>query len=144
MVIAGGKGWEDAEILRSLKDAGVSVLRIGYVPITYLPFLYGLAETFVFPSLYEGFGLPALEAMACGAPVVVSNTASLPEVCGDAALYVDPMDPDSIAAALERVMTDSSLRVRLGEAGVRRAALFSWDVSALLHARLFLSMCGGR
>jgi len=91
--------------------------------------MYRLAGVFVFPSLYEGFGLPPLEAMASGTPVVTSNVSSLPEVAGDAALLVDPYDPDSIAAAIERVLTDERVRRDLRQKGVARARQFSWEQS---------------
>jgi glycosyltransferase involved in cell wall biosynthesis len=88
------------------------------------------AEAFVFPSLYEGFGLPVLEAMACGAPVVCSSTTSLPEVAGDAAVLVDPMDVDSIASGMTQILEDRDLRVSLRQRGLTRAKQFSWDDTA--------------
>jgi glycosyltransferase involved in cell wall biosynthesis len=101
----------------------------GFVPDQTLAVLYRLAAVFVFPSLYEGFGLPPLEAMASGAPVITSNVSSLPEVVGDAAVLVDPYDPESIADAMRRVLSDEALRVDLRERGFVRARHFSWDVS---------------
>lgn len=92
---------------------------------------------FVFPSLYEGFGLPPLEAMACGCPVVVSNVASLPEVCGDAAYYVDSYNVESIAEGIHKVLTDETLRKRLIEKGLERVKLFSWEKSAKEHIKIF-------
>jgi glycosyltransferase involved in cell wall biosynthesis len=97
-----------------------------------LPALYGGAELFAFPSLYEGFGLPPLEAMACGAPVLCANRASLPEVVGDAALLVDPLDTGAIAAGLVRLLGDAALRGELRARGLRRAAAFSWRRTAEL------------
>jgi glycosyltransferase involved in cell wall biosynthesis len=91
--------------------------------------LYRLADVFVFPSLYEGFGLPPLEAMASGTPVVTSNVSSLPEVAGDAALLVDPRDPDAIAGAVRMVLTDRTLREDLRRRGLARARNFSWERS---------------
>lgn len=99
-----------------------------------LPALYGGAELFAFPSLYEGFGLPPLEAMACGAPVLCSDSSSMPEVVGDAALLADPTDAGQIAAGLARLMGDADLREKLRAAGLRRAASFSWARTA--HATL--------
>ncbi len=99
--------------------------------------LYKNAKLFVFPSLYEGFGLPPLEAMACGCPVVVSNVASLPEVCGDAGYYVDPYCVESIAEGIYQVLTDESLRQSLIQKGLERAALFSWEKSAREHLKVF-------
>jgi glycosyltransferase involved in cell wall biosynthesis len=88
------------------------------------------AAALVLPSLYEGFGLPPLEAMACGCPAVVARAGALPEVCGDAAGYFDPLDPSSIADAIEQVLTDHGLREKLRCRGVERARRFSWDESA--------------
>jgi glycosyltransferase involved in cell wall biosynthesis len=92
--------------------------------------LYGGATLFAFPSLYEGFGLPALEAMACGTPVVASNVSAVPEVVGDAALQVSPWDVEALAGAMERVLGDEHLRADLRERGLRRAAEFSWEKAA--------------
>ncbi|HVR72824.1 MAG TPA: glycosyltransferase family 1 protein [Planctomycetota bacterium] len=103
---------------------------LGYVPERSLPGLYAGAAAFVYPSLYEGFGLPPLEAMASGTPVLVSRAASLPEVCGGAALYLDPDDPRSIADGLEAILQDPELRVRLRAAGLERAAAFTWEGAA--------------
>jgi glycosyltransferase involved in cell wall biosynthesis len=101
----------------------------GFVPDETLACLYRLASVFVFPSLYEGFGLPPLEAMASGTPVITSNVSSLPEVVGDAALLIDPYEPDSIADAMRRVLTDDALRAQLRERGLARAREFSWERS---------------
>ncbi|UCB52689.1 MAG: glycosyltransferase family 4 protein, partial [Candidatus Zixiibacteriota bacterium] len=106
------------------------VVFMGYVPGEDLPFLYSEARALVFPSLYEGFGLPPLEAMACGCPVVTSNAASLPEVCGEAAHYVDPESVDSIAQGIHQVVTDQNLRNTLIHKGIKRAQLFSWEKAA--------------
>lgn len=106
--------------------ASPRVLRTGPLPDAELKALYQQALAFIFPSSYEGFGLPPLEAMACGCPVVAARAGALPEVCGDAALYVDPASIESIAAALLRVATDPAERARLRAAGLHRAATFSW------------------
>lgn len=111
-------------------DALPRVKRLGYVEDAILPALYSGCETFVFPSTYEGFGLPPLEAMACGVPVICSNATALPEVLGDAAELVPPLDAEAIAHAVLRVGSDSELRQRLITAGKARAAMFSWDKSA--------------
>jgi len=102
---------------------------LGYLPGETLAVLYRLAGVFVFPSLYEGFGLPPLEAMASGTPVVTSNVSSLPEVAGDAALLVDPTDPAAIADGMYRVLTDEQLRASLRQKGLARARQFSWAAS---------------
>ena len=101
----------------------------GFVPDKTLAVLYRLAGVFVFPSLYEGFGLPPLEAMASGTPVITSNLSSLPEVVGDAALLIDPYDPDAIADAMRRVLTEPALRDDLRERGFKRVREFSWERS---------------
>jgi glycosyltransferase involved in cell wall biosynthesis len=102
---------------------------LGYMPEETLAVMYRLASVFVFPSLYEGFGLPPLEAMASGTPVVTSNVSSLPEVAGNAALLVDPMNPEAIADGIQRVLTDDRLRQHLRERGIARARQFSWETS---------------
>jgi glycosyltransferase involved in cell wall biosynthesis len=103
---------------------------LGFLPDETLAVVYRLAAVFVFPSLYEGFGLPPLEAMACGTPVVTSNVSSLPEVMGDAALLVDPYSAEAIADAMRRVLTDTALRSDLSARGLARAGEFSWERSA--------------
>jgi len=113
------------------------IVFLDYVPHQDLPHLYSEAALFVFPSLYEGFGLPPLEAMACGCPVIASNAASVPEVCGDAAYYVDPYDVESIAEGMRKVLTDEALRRNLIEKGLERAKLFSWEKSAKEHLKVF-------
>ncbi len=107
-----------------------NIVFTGYLSDGELASLYRHALVFVYPSFYEGFGLPPVEAMAQGCPVVTSNVASLPEVCGDAALYVNPHDVDDIKRAIERVITDEPLREELKNKGLKRAALFSWKTSA--------------
>jgi glycosyltransferase involved in cell wall biosynthesis len=101
----------------------------GFVPDRTLAALYRLANVFVFPSLYEGFGLPPLEAMASGTPVITSNVSSLPEVVGDAAVMIDPYEPAAIADAMQRVLTDEALRADLRRRGLARAREFSWERS---------------
>jgi glycosyltransferase involved in cell wall biosynthesis len=103
---------------------------IGHVPQDALPALMSAAWVFAFPSLYEGFGIPVAEAMACGTPVLTSNTSSLPEVAGDAALLVDPRDETAIADGLQRIVADATLRETLRERGLRQAAQFSWRTAA--------------
>lgn len=120
---------------------------LGTVPADDLPALYNLADCLAFPSLYEGFGLPVLEAMACGTPVVCSHLASLPEVAGDAALLVDPREPTTLAQAVQEVLEDAALRRRLREAGLRRAAAFTWARAAAAMANIYREVwreAGGR
>jgi glycosyltransferase involved in cell wall biosynthesis len=104
---------------------------LGYVPPEELPALYSAAGALLYPSLYEGFGLPPLEAMACGCPVIVSNTSSLPEVCGAAAYYVDPSSIDSLTEAIAKVMLDDDVKNSLRQKGLERARLFSWENTAM-------------
>lgn len=128
LVLAGKKGWLYSDILRRAEALGVGhrVIFTGYVPDDDLPALLSGAEVFVFPSLYEGFGLPVLEALACGIPVVCSDTSSLPEVAGDAALLVSPTDTEALAAAISRVLADADLRQALVVRGREQAAQFTW------------------
>jgi glycosyltransferase involved in cell wall biosynthesis len=132
LVIAGRAGWLYQPFFDRLKALGLgdTVRLLGYVPDVDLPALYRAAEVFVFPSLYEGFGLPPLEAMACGTPVVCSNASSLPEVVGDAGLLVPPDDVAGLAAAIGRVLTDPALRAELSARGRERAARFTWEEAA--------------
>ncbi len=132
LVIVGKKGWLYEGFFRRLRELGLGnrVIFTGYVPDEDLPAIYSAAELFVFPSLYEGFGLPVLEAMACGVPVICSNTSSLPEVAGDAALLVDPTDVRALAGAMEQALTDEALRVTLRARGIERAQRFTWARAA--------------
>ena len=106
------------------------IVFLDYVPLKDLPSLYSMAQCLVFASLYEGFGLPVLEAMACGCPVITSNTTSLPEVGGDSVLYVDPLKINEIAEAMQQVITNKNLRQKLRDCGKERAKLFSWEKTA--------------
>jgi glycosyltransferase involved in cell wall biosynthesis len=128
LVIAGGKGWLYDEIFALHKQLGLGdrVRFTGYAAAEELPRLYAAATVFVYPSFYEGFGLPPLEAMACGTPVVASNASSLPEVVGEAGLTVDPRDEGALAAALLLLLRDPDRRAALRAAGLARAAGFSW------------------
>lgn len=132
LIIAGGKGWLWDEVDTLTRQLGLTgkVLFPGNVPRDELVHLYNAARLFVFPSFYEGFGLPPLEAMACGTPVVVSNTSSLPEVVGDAGLLVDPNDAEAWAAEICRVAQDDKTWREMREKGLRRAGLFSWERAA--------------
>jgi glycosyltransferase involved in cell wall biosynthesis len=127
LLLVGPRGWETAEILAAAGRDERAVRLAGYVPDDELAALYAGCTVFCYPSLYEGFGLPVLEAMAAGAPVITSNLSSLPEVAGDAAVYVDPLDERAIGAALERLLRSPEERSRLAAAGPQRAAGFSWS-----------------
>lgn len=134
LVLAGQRGWLAdplfAAITRPGSPARDRIHLTGYLADDDVPIVYNGAELLAFPSLYEGFGLPALEALACGTPVLASNTSSLPEVVGDAALTVDPLDTDAIAAGLVRLIDDEGLREDLRERGLARARQFSWQRAA--------------
>jgi glycosyltransferase involved in cell wall biosynthesis len=128
LVLIGGKGWLYEEICGCVQalNLGGQVRFLNRVPDADMARLYNAASLLTTPTFYEGFGLPALEAMSCGTPVVVSDRASLPEVVGEAGLLVDPDEPEDIARALERVLTDDSLRAGMKEMGLAQAARFSW------------------
>ena len=129
LVIAGAPGWGSEAVMAEAeyRDLSERVVFTGYVPDRSLfPDLYSAADAFVFPSWYEGFGLAMLEAMACGCPVITSNTTSLPEVGGDAPVYVDPGDIEGLSRQMERVAGDEALRAAMREKGLARARDFSW------------------
>lgn len=132
LVIAGGRGWMYDEIYAEVERQGLAgrVHFPGFVDDGDLPALYRAADVFAYPALYEGFGLPVLEALACGTPVVTSNVSSLPEVAGDAALQVEPTDVDALSAALMRLLTDQALRAGLRERGLAQARRFTWEGAA--------------
>jgi glycosyltransferase involved in cell wall biosynthesis len=129
LALVGPRGWDDETIVAAARRAG-DVRLLGHVSDADLAALYAGADCFAYPSLYEGFGLPVLEAMAAGAPVLTSNVSSLPEVAGDAALLVDPRDSDAIRAGLARLLGDGALRAGLRARGRARAAQYSWDRTA--------------
>src|SRR5438105_7080560 len=123
-------GGGNSRVFADVDLLGDGLIPAGYVTDGELRALYENAACFIFPSFYEGFGLPPLEAMHCGCPVIVSDRASLPEVCGEAAVYCDPDDPADIARQLRLVLTSSALRRELREAGLARARSFGWQRSA--------------
>jgi alpha-1,3-rhamnosyl/mannosyltransferase len=126
LAVVGARGWETGETLAALRSLGERCMLLGYVSDAALDELYRRCALFCYPSLGEGFGLPVLEAMACGAAVVTSGVSALTEVGGNAVEYVDPRDTSSIAAGIRRVLCDTSRRTELREAGLRRAGEFSW------------------
>ncbi len=132
LVIVGEKGWLYEGIFRRVKELCLEreVIFLGFVADENLPALYNLAEVFVFPSLYEGFGLPPLEAMACGTPVITSQGSSLPEVVGEAGLMVSSEDTEALTQAMRKVLDDPAQREDLAKKGVRRAREFAWQSSA--------------
>lgn len=132
LVIAGAKGWLERDIFKTAKNSKYSrdIFFTGFVEDEDKPELYNLAELFVYPSFFEGFGFPPLEAMACGLPVIVSCNSSLPEVVGKAALMIDPANIDELACAMEAALNDSKLRKKLTLAGIEQAKKFSWQKCA--------------
>jgi glycosyltransferase involved in cell wall biosynthesis len=132
LVCVGPYGWSSRDLAGRIDRLGIegAVHFTGYVPFEDLPAIYNLGEFFAFPSLYEGFGLPVVEAMACGIPVLTSTTSSLGEIAGDAAVTIDPLDTDAMTDAIVRLATDADLRRDVAERGVRRARSFSWEQTA--------------
>jgi len=144
LVLVGKCAWLYNETLRTIEDLGVtdSVILTGYVPEADLPALYTGALCFVYPSYFEGFGLPPLEAMKCGAPVIAGNRTSLPEVVGDAGLLVDPFNIDAIASAIEKLITDSNFRSELRVKGLERARIFNWRETARQTLEVYRNAVG--
>ncbi len=143
LVIAGPVGWADEDTVARLRSPAAGVRYLGYVAERDLPGLTAGAIALAYPSLYEGFGFPAAQAMAAGVPVVTSNVSCLPEIAGDAAVLVDPRDAREIAVALERVLGNSDLRTRLAAAGRRRAEAFRWSECARSSIDFFEKIAGG-
>jgi glycosyltransferase involved in cell wall biosynthesis len=139
LVIAGAKGWMFEQIFAEVERNGLAdkVIFPGYVALEDLPHWYGAATVFVYPSLYEGFGLPPLEAMACGTPVIVSDASSLPEVVGDAGARVDPQRAEDLADTLAEVLQSKAKQEQMASAGLRQAASFTWDRAADQIARIY-------
>jgi glycosyltransferase involved in cell wall biosynthesis len=142
LVVVGFNRWKFSKDLEVVNELGLrdKIVFCGFVPDEDLPAFYNLASLFAFPSLYEGFGIPVLEAMACGCPVVTTKTGCSPEVAGDAALLADPYDPDAIANAMGKVLIEESFRKSLIERGFARAEQFSWRKCASQTLALFESV----
>jgi glycosyltransferase involved in cell wall biosynthesis len=132
LIICGSRGWYYDGIYNKVRELKLEkeVVFTGYIPDDDLPFLYNMADVFVFPSLYEGFGLPVLEAMACGCSVVTSSVSSLPEVVGNAGILVDPLNIDEMAEGILRIINDKSLKEDLIRKGIERVKMFSWENTA--------------
>jgi len=146
LVIAGKQGWKTGATMRiaSGQVSAGTVRLLGYVDAAILPSLYSGALAFAYPSIYEGFGLPPLEAMASATPTAVSRSSSLPEVVGDAALLVEPADVDAWRHCLAELMEDPALRARLASAGPERARRFTWDHAANIASNVYRNLAGGR
>lgn len=146
LVLSGGKGWFYEQIFQLIKELKIEddVHFTGYVPDEDLPALYSSAAVFAYPSIYEGFGLPPLEAMACGAPVITSNTSSLPEVVGDAGITVDPYDVKELSSSIIRVLSDSDLRNSMREKGLKQAARFNWENTAKQTLEVYQKVLAGQ
>jgi alpha-1,3-rhamnosyl/mannosyltransferase len=142
LVVVGGRGWRNAEFEAELARVRGEVVLTGFVSDEELVALLAGARCFAYPSLHEGFGFPPLEAMACGTPVVTSDRSSLPEVAGNAGLLVDPTDPEAVAAAIGRLLTDDELHANLRAAGLERAASYTWERCAGQTADAYRSAAG--
>jgi len=137
LVLAGFKGWKNEEIMNMIKVNQENIHYLGYISDQELAKVYNLATLFVYPSFYEGFGLPVLEAMACGTPVVTSHVSSIPEVGGDAVVYCDPHEPEDIRKKMLKVLSDHDLQQEKRTKGLNRAKTFTWERSAKEHLALF-------
>jgi glycosyltransferase involved in cell wall biosynthesis len=144
LVLVGQRGWKEEPVFRSIESLGLqeAVRFLGYVPQEVLVALYNLADALVFPSLYEGFGLPVVEAMACGTPVITSRNGSLDEVSGEAAEFIEPTNVESIAASLRYVLTDAERQEELRQRGLAHAARYSWEHTAKQTQALYRQVFG--
>lgn len=142
LVLAGTRGWKCEDVYQAIEQSPHrdKIIVTGFVDDADKPALYSLASVFVYPSLYEGFGFPPLEAMACGVPVIASHSASLPEVVGDAGIMIDPYRPDELFRALDETLRDQELLQSLRTRGLARAASFSWQETARRTLDLFRSL----
>lgn len=142
LAVVGQRGWKNEMVRDEMRRASIHnrIHLLGYVPDEALPDIYSAADVFVFPSVYEGFGLPPLEAMACGVPVVSSNVSSIPEIVGDAAFLVNPHDPLSISEGILKVLGDENLRNQHVALGLKRAAFFTWEKTARQMLSIFGSL----
>ncbi len=145
LVVVGQLGWNYDEVFNQVKqlDLQEQVIFTGYIPFSDLPIMYSLAEIFVYPSLYEGFGLPPLEAMACGTPVITTAISSMPEHIGDAGILVSPNDPGALALAIQQLAENEAKRNQLRIQGPQQAAQFTWERTAYLTNQLYQNLVAG-
>ncbi len=145
LVLAGGKGWLNEDLMKTIKDLDLEsdIKIVSYVPEEHICTLMSGALAFIFPSIYEGFGMPPLEAMACGVPVLTTHTASLPEVVGDSALICDLYNIEQICDCLEKLYRESNLRRDLSAASLKRARMFSWENAAAILYDVYKEALGG-
>jgi len=146
LVIAGRKGWLYKDIIELIDKLKIEndIIFTGFIDDNDLPLIYNAADLFVYPSFYEGFGIPPLEAMACGTPVITSNTSSLPEVVGDAGIMIDPHDLDGLTQAMYDVLTNDDLRENMIKKGLERSKLFSWEKTARETLKVYESVVNGQ
>jgi len=137
LILVGFKGWENKEIMHEIQREKTHIHYLGYLSDEELAHIYNLATLFIYPSLYEGFGIPPLEAMACGTPVLASHIASIPEVCGDAAIYCEPYSENDISQNIVKVLQEKPLQYTLIKKGFARASMFTWEKAAKAHKQLF-------
>jgi glycosyltransferase involved in cell wall biosynthesis len=139
LCVVGPPGWKMTGILKKIRRREVyhRIKWLGYVPRPLMPALYSLADVFLFPSFYEGFGLPPLEAMSCGTPVISSNTSCMPETLGDAAIFVDPRDTKAMASAMVRLLSDPVLSQDLAGRGIDWSAHFRWHITGKKMVEIF-------
>ena len=139
-MIVGNKGWKYDNIMKLIESMGTDIILTGYIDEEDKIPIYKLAQIFVFPSLYEGFGMPVLEAMAAGVPVITSNVSSLPEVAGDAAILVNPLNEDEIFEAYKKILSDKNLRKDMIEKGLEQAKKFQWKNSVEVLEQIYEKM----
>jgi alpha-1,3-rhamnosyl/mannosyltransferase len=139
LVLAGGSGWLNESLREQIRDGVAAgwLRHLGFVPEADLAVLYAGATLFLYPSIYEGFGLPPVEAMASGTPVIVANSSCLPEVCGDAALYIDPNDIAGFSSAIAAALMDAEWRADARKRGLRRAARYQWEECAKQTVQIY-------
>jgi glycosyltransferase involved in cell wall biosynthesis len=139
LVLVGKKAWLYKDSIAAVERSGCGekIRLTGFVPDEDLPAIYSAATVFVYPSFFEGFGLPPLEAMQCGTPVITGNRTSLPEIVGSAGVLVDPYDSQALADAIERLLSDRELRTKLTQRGLERSKMFSWEQTARDTLKVF-------